>query len=128
LLTTWWPPLVATSVHPAPRPQHPRHGVVTVLQRLQPEGEAAATAGVALDPDLATDQTRVLLRDRETEPRAATAAGGISLVEALEEVRQMLRCDPGAVVGHFDEALANVDCDPAASVLGRLANVLRLVP
>jgi hypothetical protein len=79
--------VASIAAYVAPRLQRPGHGLVTVPQ--QPEREAAALARVAPDVDLAVEQC-VLLRDREAEARPAAGARGIGLVEALEQVRQVL--------------------------------------
>src|SRR5439155_15518510 len=78
--------------HAARRGQRPGHRSVTVL--LQPQREAAALAGLAPDLDLAAQEPRVLLRDREAEPGPGAAARRVGLVEALEQVRQVLGRDP----------------------------------
>src|SRR5205085_11173984 len=75
---TSWP-------HPREGAQRPRHRRVTVS--LQAQGERAARAGLAADVDLAAEQERVLVRDRETQPGAAAGPRGIGLVEPLEQVR-----------------------------------------
>src|SRR5439155_4545011 len=83
------------------RPKHPRHRFVTVLSQTQ--REAGAPPGLAPDLDPAAEQARVLLGDRQAEARAASAAGGVGLVEALEQVRQVLGRDAGPLVGDLDE-------------------------
>src|SRR5438105_15865408 len=104
--------------------QRPGHGGVTVL--LQAKREAAALAGLAPDLDLAAEEPRVLLRDREAQAGAGTAARRVGLVEPLEQVRQVLGRDSGALVGDLDEGAGPVasdsNRDAVAAVLERVAD------
>src|SRR5437867_1084450 len=100
-----------------------RNGSATVVS--ESEREAAALPELAPDFDLAPEEPCVLLGDREAKARAATGTGRIRLVEALEQVWQVLGWDPGSPVDHLDEG-----ADPfAADAHGRrVTAVLKRVP
>ena len=48
-------------------------------------------------------QLNDVLGYRQPKPRTLIASGAVGFVEALEEVRQMLRRDAGAAVAYLDE-------------------------
>src|SRR6266508_5123465 len=108
-----------------PRPLKRRcHQFVTVLS--QPKREAAPLAEPAPDLDLPAQEPGVLLRDRQAEAGPTAAASRISLVEALEQVRQVLRRNPGSLVDDLDEGAsvvaADVDGYSAAPVIQSVAD------
>src|SRR5687768_1280329 len=87
----------------------------------QEEREPRAGAGLASGLEVATQQERVLARDRETETAAGSRARPVHAVEAIEDVGEMLGRDAGTGVGDVDERSLLVspdsDDDTVASVL-----------
>src|SRR6266487_599342 len=78
---------------------------------LESKCEAGALAELAPDLDLAAEEAGVLLRDRQAEAGPTAAAGRIGLVEALEQVGQVLRRNPPSLVDHLDEGTEPVPAD-----------------
>src|SRR5207248_912330 len=98
--------------------QRRRHGPVTIptqARALETKREATALAGLARDLDLAAEQPRVLLRDREAEAGARTAARRVGLVEALERCG---RCS-GEVPDPPSATSANAPTSALSSSAGR---------
>src|SRR5437867_834291 len=83
------------------------------------EGRAAAFAG-ALRADLSTVQLGQVLHQGQAQPQAAVGPGvrAVLLPEWLEDVRQNVRTDADAVVGHGELGrivrACDTDLDPAA--------------
>src|SRR5438477_9531730 len=93
---------------------------------MEPEREPAALPRFAPDLDRAAQETCVFEGDREAQPGAAARAGRIGLVEALEQMRQVLGRDPGARVGDLDEGAVSVPGDAygdaVAAVIERVSD------
>src|SRR5205807_357749 len=81
----------------------------------------------ALGDDLTTVRFRDLPDDREPQPGSGHAPSGAGPVEPVEDVRQVLLVDPGAVVAHRHLAAADRDLDLAArrAPLGRVVEQVR---
>src|SRR4029079_2446434 len=82
------------------------------LRRRQVHAEDAPLADLALHGDRAPHRLDQVLDDREPEPGASALPGapGVHPVQALEDPRQVLGLDPGAVVDDLEQ-------DPAAPPL-----------
>ena len=68
------------------------------------DGEGCALADFAYDPDLAAMRLDNVFDDGQSQAGAAefAVAGRIAPVEALEQARQMLGCDPCPEILHLD--------------------------
>ena len=97
------------------------------------EGERAARAGLALQPDAPAHQLDEPPRDREPEPGAAVLARGghVGLGEGLEEAGRLLsgHADPGVAHGELQldlvaGTLEQTDREPDLATLGELDRVV----
>src|SRR5947208_14936959 len=86
----------------------------------QSDGEYRAAAGVVAGVDAATVQACVLAGDRQAQAAAFGAgSGGVSLVEALEQVRDGLGSEPGTVVANLERhLLCSLGIQPGAGAHG----------
>ena len=71
------------------------------------EGEGAALPHFRLDPDLAAHVFDHVPGDAQAEARAAVppGQGGVRLLERLEQLRKLIRCDAHAGVMHEEQEL-----------------------
>src|SRR5437660_7434921 len=97
------------------------------------EGERAARAGLALQPDAPAHQLDEPPRDREPEPGAAVLARGrhVGLGEGLEEAGRLLsgHADPGVAHGELQldlvaGTLEQTDREPDLATFGELHRVV----
>jgi hypothetical protein len=92
----------------------------------QSEREPGTRPGLAPDLDVTAEQPRVLASDREPEAAAGPRARRFRSVEAIEDMRKVLRRDPAAGVGDLNERTlavnAGSDHDLIPAVLERVAD------
>src|SRR5438477_10089376 len=92
---------------------------------MEPEREPAALPRFAPDLDRAAQETCVFEGDRQAEPGATARAGRIGLVEALEQMRQVLGRDPRPAVDNLDEGVVSFAADAYGDAV---ATVVERIP